>query len=79
MDPPGESHCGIKYTSYNLRMSTSDDGPRARPIPSEDDEKYAPGDSKSDDQTDDPAAKRRWWSIGQRFVEGIPFARIKRH
>jgi len=59
-------------------MSTSDDGPRARPIPSEDDEKYAPGEPRSGEQTDEPDAERRWWSIGRRFAEGIPFTKMKR-
>ena len=77
--PPGQLHCGSNYTSYNPTMSTSDDGPKARPIPSEDDEKYAPGDARSDDRTDEPETERRWWSIGRRFVEGIPFTKMKRH
>ena len=76
---PGELHCGSEHTSYNPTMSTSDDGPKARPIPSEDDEKYAPGDARSDDRTDEPETERRWWSIGRRFVEGIPFTKMKRH
>lgn len=59
-------------------MSTSDDGPKERPIPSEDDEKYAPGGPRSDERTDDPDAKRGWRSVGRRFVEGIPFTRMKR-
>lgn len=76
---PGELHCGSEHTSYNPTMSTSDDGPKDRPIPSEDDEKYAPGDARSDDRTDEPETERRWWSIGRRFVEGIPFTKMKRH
>ena len=76
---PGELHCGSNYTSYNPTMSISDDGPKDRPIPSEDDEKYAPGDARSDDRTDEPETERRWWSIGRRFVEGIPFTKMKRH
>ena len=79
IDNPRELHCGSKYTSYNPTMSTSDDGPKDRPIPSEDDEKYAPGDARSDDRTDEPETERRWWSIGRRFVEGIPFTKMKRH
>jgi hypothetical protein len=79
MDPPGESHCGIDYTLYNLGMSTSGDGPRVRPIPSEDDEKDTPGESRPGDQTVKPVVKRPWWSIGQRFIEGIPFTTTKRH
>ena len=75
---PGESHSENKYTAYNLGMSTSDDGPRARPIPSEDVEKDAPGDSRPGDQTDKPVDKQPWWFIGARFVEGIPFTKIKR-
>ncbi len=79
MDPPGESHGGIKYTFVQSGNMTSDDGPRARPIPSEDDEKDTPGESRPGDQTVKPVAKRPWWSIGRRFIEGIPFTKIKRH
>jgi hypothetical protein len=77
-EPHCESHCGSKYTSYNSGMSTSDDGPRTRPIPIEDVEINAPGDSRPGDQTDKPVAKRPWWFIGRRFVEGIPFTKTKR-
>ncbi len=47
--------------------------------PPKDDEKDTPGESRPGDQTVKPVAKRPWWSIGQRFVEGIPFTKTKRH
>jgi hypothetical protein len=75
----GESRCGINYTLYNLGMSTSEDGPRVRPIPSEDDEKDTPGESLPGDRTVNPVAKRPWWSIGRRLIDGIPFTNTKRH
>ena len=74
-----EPLCGSKYASYNQGMSTSDDGPTTRPIPSEDDETNAPGDSRPGDQTEKLAVKRPWWFIGRRFVEGIPFTKTRRH
>ena len=81
---PSESHCGIKYTLYNLGMPTSGDEPRVRIIPIEDDERDIPGESLPRDQTvkpvtGPPVAKRPWWFIGGRFIEGIPFTTTKPH
>jgi hypothetical protein len=60
-------------------MSTSDDRPRVRIIPIEDDERDTPEELRPGDQTVKPVAKRPWWSIGVRFIEGIPFTTTKRH
>jgi hypothetical protein len=60
-------------------MSTSDDGPSVRIIPIEDDERDTPGELRPGDQTVEPVAKRPWWSIGGRFIEGIPFTTTKRY
>ena len=38
-----------------------------------------PNESRPGDQTVKPVARRPWWSIGRRFIEGIPFTKIKRH
>jgi hypothetical protein len=60
-------------------MPTSGDEPRVRIIPIEDDERDTPGESLPRDQTVKPVAKRPWWFIGGRFIEGIPFTTTKRH
>jgi len=59
-------------------MVASDDEPTSRPIPSEDDEKFAPGAARSGDEADTSAAKRPWLSIGRRFIEGIPGLKKRR-
>jgi len=59
-------------------MAASDDEPKGRPIPSEDDEKFAPGAARSDDGTDTSSAKQPWTSIGRRLIDGIPGLKIKR-
>ena len=64
---------------YNPGMSTSDDGQRFSLVSSEDEEKDASEDSRPGDQTNELVAKRPWWFIGRRFVEGIPFTKIKRN
>ena len=64
--------------SYNPAMSTLDDGPRVGPIPSGDDEKAAPEDLRPKDRAEKPVSRRPWLSIGQRFLEGIPFTKTAR-
>jgi hypothetical protein len=63
---------------YYVPMEASDDEPTGRPIPSEDDEKFAPGAARSGDGSDTSAAKRPWLSIGRRLIDGIPGLKAKR-
>ena len=63
---------------YHVPMVASDDEPKGRPIPSEDDEKLAPGAARSSDEADTSAAKRPWLSIGRRLIDGIPGLKEKR-
>ena len=63
---------------YHVSMMASDDDPKSRPIPSEDDEKFAPGAARSGDEADTSGAKRPWLSIGRRLIDGIPGLKVKR-
>jgi len=63
---------------YHVPVAKSDDEPKGRPIPSEDDDKFAPGDARSSDGADTSAAKRPWLSIGRRFIDGIPGLKKRR-
>jgi hypothetical protein len=54
-------------------MSISADEPRVRIIPIVDDERDTPGELRPGDQTVELVATRPWLSIGERFVDGIPF------
>ena len=63
---------------YHVAMAKSDDEPKGRPIPSEDDDKLAPGDARASDGADTSAAKRPWLSIGRRLIQGIPGLKVKR-
>ena len=63
---------------YDVPMVASEDEPTDRPIPSEDDDKFAPGAARSSDGADTSAAKRPWLSIGRRLIQGIPGLKVKR-
>lgn len=67
-----------KDMPYIPALSKLDNGSRARPILSEDDERIVPRDSPFGDRAEKRAAKRPWLSIGQQFIEGIPALRITR-
>jgi hypothetical protein len=80
--PWGLSECPawntISDMSYIPAIAVFDDGSRVRPIPIEDEERVAPGDSWLGDRADRQARKRPWVFIGRRLVEGIPGIRITR-
>ncbi len=63
---------------YHVPMVASEDEPTVRPIPSEDDDKFAPGAARSGDEANTSAAKRPWLSIGRRLIDGIPGLKKKR-
>jgi len=68
-------------------MSTSADEPRVRIIPIVDDAyssytpmpgpENEPGELRPGGQTVKPAATRPWFSVGERFVDGIPYPQPK--